>query len=120
VHLPEGLGPEEIKQLVAEQLVTVNDKRGFPRQEWHKLRDRNEQLDMAVYARAALTMLGADRYGERFWQRGRRGQVGTADLPRPMPVETGQGPQPGAPAGTIIRQPGTSPTARGSLGSRLA
>ena len=45
VHLPAGLEPEAVKQLVAEQLVTVKDRRGFPRQEWRELRDRNEQLD---------------------------------------------------------------------------
>jgi phage terminase large subunit GpA-like protein len=39
------------------------------RQEWAKLRDRNEALDCAVLARAALWLRGADRYGERFWQR---------------------------------------------------
>jgi phage terminase large subunit GpA-like protein len=39
------------------------------RQEWAKLRDRNEALDCAVLARAALWLLGADRYGERFWHR---------------------------------------------------
>ena len=54
---------------VAEQLQTVKDRRGFARQEWAKLRERNEALDCAVLARAALWLLGADRYGERFWQR---------------------------------------------------
>ena len=44
-------------------------KRGFRRQEWAKLRDRNEVLGCAVLARAALWLLGADRYGDRFWQR---------------------------------------------------
>lgn len=67
VHLPRWVGPEPIKQLVAEQLVTVKDKRGFTRQEWQKLRERNEALDCAVYARAALWVAGADRRGERFW-----------------------------------------------------
>lgn len=67
VHLPEGLEAEAVRQLVAEQLVTVKDKRGFARMEWRKLRDRNERLDCAVYARAALTLLGVDRYGDRFW-----------------------------------------------------
>ncbi len=67
VHLPEGLDAEAVKQLVAEQLVTVNDRRGFARQEWRKLRDRNERLDCRNYARAALSVLGADRYGDRFW-----------------------------------------------------
>jgi phage terminase large subunit GpA-like protein len=68
VHLPEGMSVEQVKQLVAEQLVTKNDRRGFARREWEKLR-ANEQLDMAVYARAALSVLGSDRYGEGFWER---------------------------------------------------
>jgi phage terminase large subunit GpA-like protein len=67
VHLPRWVGAEAIKQLVAEQLVSVRDKRGFTRQEWRKLRERNEALDCAVYARAALWVSGADRRGERFW-----------------------------------------------------
>ena len=44
---------EWLKQLVAEQLVTVRTKRGFARLEWQKLRERNEALDCRVYARAA-------------------------------------------------------------------
>ncbi|MBX9701788.1 MAG: phage terminase large subunit family protein, partial [Acetobacteraceae bacterium] len=56
-------------QLVAEQLRTTKDRRGFARQEWAKLRERNEALDCAVLARAALWLLGADRYGEQFWAR---------------------------------------------------
>lgn len=67
VHLPDWLDAEVVKQLVAEQLVTIKDKRGFSRQEWQKLRDRNEALDCAVYARAALWVAGADRHGDRFW-----------------------------------------------------
>jgi len=67
VHLPRGIEAEWVKQLVAEQLRSVKDKRGFARQEWAKLRERNEALDCAVLARAALWLLGADRYGERFW-----------------------------------------------------
>ncbi|MCC6717529.1 MAG: phage terminase large subunit family protein, partial [Acetobacteraceae bacterium] len=69
VHLPRAIEVEWVKQLVAEQLQTVKGRRGFARQEWVKLRDRNEALDCAVLARAALWLLGADRYGERFWQR---------------------------------------------------
>ena len=66
VHLPRGIEVEWVKQLAAEQLRTIKDRRGFARQEWAKLRDRNEALDCAVLARAALWLLGADRYGERF------------------------------------------------------
>jgi phage terminase large subunit GpA-like protein len=69
VHLPAGIEVEWVKQLVAEQLRTSTDRRGFARQEWAKLRERNEALDCAVLARAALWLLGADRYGDRYWQR---------------------------------------------------
>ena len=66
VHLPQGIEVEWVKQLVAEQLHQVKDRRGFVRQEWAKLRDRNEALDCAVLARAALWLLGADRMGSGF------------------------------------------------------
>jgi phage terminase large subunit GpA-like protein len=42
MHLPRGVDAEWVKQLVAEQLVTVKTKRGFQRLEWQKLRERNE------------------------------------------------------------------------------
>ncbi len=59
---------EWLKQLVAEQLVTVRNKRGYARQEWQKMRERNEALDTRVYARAAAWILGADRFDERMWR----------------------------------------------------
>ncbi len=69
VHIPQWAEAEWVKQLVAEQLVTRTDKaRKRSRQEWVPIRDRNEALDCAVYARAALSLLGADRQGERFWR----------------------------------------------------
>jgi phage terminase large subunit GpA-like protein len=81
VHLPDWMDSEQVQQLVAEQLHTINDRRGFGRREWRKMR-ANEQLDLAVYARAALVVMGADRHGERFWERlaGERGMA----LPRPV------------------------------------
>ena len=92
LHLPRAIEVEWIKQLVAEQLRTTKDRRGFARQEWAKLRERNEALDCAVLARAALWLLGADRYGERFWQRLREDvanapvTVAVADAPRDLPT----------------------------------
>jgi phage terminase large subunit GpA-like protein len=68
VHLPNGLDAEWIKQLVAEQLITVKTKRGFQRLEWQKLRERNEALDCRVYARAAAWIAGADRWTEATWR----------------------------------------------------
>ncbi|MBW7950796.1 MAG: phage terminase large subunit family protein [Pseudorhodoplanes sp.] len=67
VHLPRGTDAEWVKQLVAEQLVTVRTKRGFTRLEWQKLRERNEALDCRVYARAAAWIVGADRWTEAKW-----------------------------------------------------
>jgi phage terminase large subunit GpA-like protein len=69
VHLPDWIDTEWLKQLVAEQLVTVRNKRGYARQEWQKLRERNEALDCRVYARAAAWILGADRWDEATWRR---------------------------------------------------
>ncbi len=68
VHLPDWADSEWLKQLVAEQLVTIRNKRGYARQEWQKMRERNEALDTRVYARAAAWILGADRFDERMWR----------------------------------------------------
>ena len=90
VHLSDELQAEPIKQLVAEQLVTIDDRRGFSRREWKKTR-ANEQLDLAVYARAALSVLGADRYGPRFWAEATKTYVVEPHEPA-MPVIIVQGP----------------------------
>jgi phage terminase large subunit GpA-like protein len=68
VHLPGWVDAEWLKQLTAEQLVTVKNKRGFAKLEWQKLRERNEALDCRVYARAAAWILGADRWSEARWE----------------------------------------------------
>ncbi len=67
IHLPDWADGEWLKQLTAEQLVTVRTKRGFARLEWQKLRERNEALDCRVYARAAAWILGADRWPGARW-----------------------------------------------------
>ena len=68
IHLPDWADSEWLKQLVAEQLVTIRNKRGYARQEWQKMRERNEALDIRIYARAAAWILGADRFDARMWQ----------------------------------------------------
>jgi phage terminase large subunit GpA-like protein len=68
IHLPDWADSEWLRQLVAEQLVTIRNKRGYARQEWQKMRERNEALDTRVYARAAAWILGADRFDERMWR----------------------------------------------------
>lgn len=68
VHLPDWVDSEWLKQLTAEQLVTVKTRRGFTKLEWQKLRERNEALDCRVYARAAAWILGADRWSDARWE----------------------------------------------------
>jgi phage terminase large subunit GpA-like protein len=97
VHLPDVASDEWIKQLVAEQQVIVRSKRGFnARTEWRQLRPRNEALDTRVYARAAVWLSGADRWGDHRW-RALEVQLGLAEPPphRPPPPIAPSGP--GAP-----------------------
>jgi phage terminase large subunit GpA-like protein len=68
IHLPAGISAEWVKQLTAEQLVTVRDRRGFTKLEWRQMRERNEALDCRVYARAAAWMLGIDRWTDAKWK----------------------------------------------------
>ncbi|GHM58549.1 MAG: terminase [Candidatus Mesenet longicola] len=64
-HFPQYC-PEYFKQLTAEQLITKVVK-GYTKQEWQKIRERNEALDCRVYARAASIALGIDRWTENKW-----------------------------------------------------
>ena len=93
VHLPDWVESEWLKQLVAEQLVTVKTKRGFTRLEWQKLRERNEALDCRVYARAAAWIAGADRWSEARWA-DLEAQLGAGDemarSRRPRPARSGR------------------------------
>lgn len=61
VHLPlaDWCDEELVDQLTAERLVNRWTK-GIPHQVWKKLRPRNEALDCAVYALAALRLLHPD------------------------------------------------------------
>lgn len=61
VHVPvaEWADEELAAQLTSERLVTKFE-RGVPRQKWVKLRPRNEALDSAVYALAALRLTHPD------------------------------------------------------------
>ena len=83
VHLPK-IDAEFIQQLCAEQLITRRDRNGFPVREWQKMRERNEALDCYVYARAAASAAGLDRFEERHWQELER-QLGMGRPPDEMP-----------------------------------
>jgi phage terminase large subunit GpA-like protein len=68
IHLPKGMDSEWVKQLTAEQLVTIKNRQGFTRLEWQKLRERNEALDNRVYARAAAWVSAIDRWPDHKWR----------------------------------------------------
>ena len=102
IHLPSGMEAEWVKQLVAEQLVTVKTKRGFQRLEWQKLRERNEVLDCRVYARAAAWIAGADRWPDSKWRDLER-QIAATDDSKATETESGTEPPP--PAGNVRRAP---------------
>jgi phage terminase large subunit GpA-like protein len=67
VHFATDLDEEFFRQITAEQLVTHIVK-GYRKSEWIKTRERNEDLDCAAsYARAAASVLGADRVHDSHW-----------------------------------------------------
>lgn len=68
IHIPKGTPAEWMKQLTAEQLMTIKTKQGFQKLEWQKTRDRNEALDCRVYARATAWLMGIDRWDDRRWE----------------------------------------------------
>ena len=110
VHIPRGgVTAEWLKQLTAEQLVTVRTRQGFQRLEWKQVGDRNEALDCRVYARAAGLADGHRPLGRQALGRtrgatkdrpGRRVRLRRAVLqPEAAALETGL-PQPNSVRGT--------------------
>jgi phage terminase large subunit GpA-like protein len=79
VHFPIGLDEEYYQQLTAERLRTKFEK-GFAKQEWIKIRARNEALDTLVYAYAAAVAIGVARID---WNKLRSALT----PPEPVPVE---------------------------------
>ena len=83
VHLPK-VDAEYLQQLCAEQLITRRNRNGFPIREWQKIRERNEALDCYVYARAAASAAGLDRFEERHWRELER-QLGVNSVEKLVP-----------------------------------
>lgn len=63
-RFPLDYGDEYFKMLTAEELRS-KFSRGFKKQEWVKIRRRNEAFDLRVYATAAMEMLALDLNTER-------------------------------------------------------
>jgi phage terminase large subunit GpA-like protein len=68
-------------------MTGANSAVGFPVREWQKMRERNEALDCYVYARAAASAAGLDRFEERHWRELER-QLGMERPPdEPPPIQ---------------------------------
>lgn len=104
VHLSKAIADDaEIRQITAEELVTEKNSMGFARQVWKLIAGRrNEALDCWVYAYAAATSYGLERFGEAAWKSmeaalsnqvelGAVADVALAERPPPAPA-----PQPSA------------------------
>ena len=97
-HFPR-YGEEYFKQITAEQLVTKIVK-GYRRHQWQKMRERNEALDCRVYARAAASRVGIDRYQEKHWRAteerlGLQTKSRQSASSRPQPAAPPSKPRPG-------------------------
>ena len=64
-HFPE-YQEEYFRMLTSEQLQ-IRRVRGHPVYEWHKVYERNESLDARIYARAAASVVGLDRFESHNW-----------------------------------------------------
>jgi phage terminase large subunit GpA-like protein len=93
-HFPDHYDREYFDQLCAEELRT-RFQRGFPVMEWHKVRERNEALDVRVYNYAALYICGGERWLQKLaatapamWRSARQqGEGQAATEPSIHPVE---------------------------------
>jgi phage terminase large subunit GpA-like protein len=66
-HFPE-YDDDYFRQLTAEQLFPKRNRRGFTVMTWALIPGReNHVLDARVYARAAATLIGLDRFRESDW-----------------------------------------------------
>lgn len=66
-HFPQ-YGDEYFKELTAEQQVAHKTRKGYIRLEWEVIAGRqNHVLDARVYARAAASLSGLDRYRDSDW-----------------------------------------------------
>ncbi len=92
--MEKGHDEEDFPQLTAAQLITTT-KNGMPVRVWRKRRDRNEALDLRVYAMAAL-----ERLQVKFKRVSRKMQERVAEAvsePEQPPVQVGSPEEPKAP-----------------------
>lgn len=103
-HFPQW-GEEYFKQLTAEQLVPHKTRKGYVRLEWELIPGRQNHVeDCRIYARAAASLAGLDRFTDSDWSARERMFAGQPAAPASSSA-TASAP-PSSPA------PGDAPTAR--------
>ena len=65
-HFPQ-YGEDYFKQLTAEEMVISRNRKGYFKYHWQKIRDRNEALDLRIYATAAAISHGIEKFTEKDW-----------------------------------------------------
>ena len=113
-HFPTKYDEHYFKMLTAEKLVYKANARGFGTYQWVKQFERNEALDVRVYARAAAMVIGIDRLKPADWQSMapmKKPDViapePTAAVKPPAVVETAPAPAPKTQPPTAPRKPVT-------------
>lgn len=108
-HFPQ-YDEEYFRQLTAERLVTHKVK-GYNRLIWEKHRDRNEALDLRVYARAAACLVGIDRLRDHEWDE-LIAEVGASDASISPPSDATSDARPGGAGDPPDDKPPTPPPQR--------
>ena len=67
-HFPDGYPLDYYKMLCAERREARKDSKGYLRYSWVKTQPRNESFDCRVYARAAVHLVGVDRWTAEDWR----------------------------------------------------
>lgn len=107
-HFRDDYDREYFEQLCAEEMRTRFVK-GFPTQEWFKIRDRNEALDVRVYNYAALHILGGERYLAKLARHRQREVAAEAAVPGEAPLPAPDLPRPKVRKGPVFRVGGFGP-----------
>lgn len=82
MRFPQAVDLGFFEQLTAEACVDVGNRAGFTSRKWHKVRSRNEQWDLAVYARA-LARHETNGFTEANWDALAAARTGKADELQP-------------------------------------
>ncbi len=67
MHFNDWQDDEYFKQLCAEQKERKRNRQGYFVNEWKKIRERNEALDISLYNMACYDRLGLSRYTDDDW-----------------------------------------------------